>query len=97
MATISFQGEIADFALAEYNANPAFIEGVIAQGEGALQAFIVGVLQNTKAGGLAAIILKYVEGGEAAFAAQMIAKYPPQALYTLIGAFLTAEAKRLGG
>lgn len=96
MAT-SLQGELADFALAEYNANPSFVEGIIAQGEGALQAFIVGVLDNTKAGGLAAIILKYVVGGEAAFAAQMIAKYTPQELYTLIGAFLTDEAKRLGG
>ena len=98
MATpLTWQGEAVDFALAAYNSNPSFIEGIIAQGEGALQAFIVGVLQNTKAGGLASIVLKYVAGGEAAFAAQLIAKYTPQELYTLVGGLLANEAKVLGG
>ena len=94
---MTLQGELADFALAAYNSNPNFIEGVIAQGEGELQAFVAGVLQNTKAGGLAGIVLKYVVGGEAAFAAQLIAKYTPQELYTVIGGWLTTEVKNLGG
>jgi hypothetical protein len=97
MATPTIEGELADFALAAYNSNPNFIEGVLAKGEGELRAFVVGVLQNTKAGGLAGIILKYVEGGEEAFAAQLIAKYTPEQLYTLIGGWLTTEAKVLGG
>lgn len=95
MATL--EGEIADFAVMEYNANPQFIENIFAKGEAAGQAFIVGVLKNIKAGGLAGVILGYVENGEAAFAAQLIAKYSPQELYTLLGTYLAAEAKRLGG
>lgn len=93
----SFQGELADFVVQQYNANPAFIEGVISQGEDALQAFVAGVLKNVKAGGIAGVILSYVEGGEAAFAAQLIAKYPPAQLYTIIGGLLASEAKQLGG
>lgn len=93
----SIQGELADFALSEYNANPQFIEGLIAKGEGELQAFLVKVLQNVHVGGLAGLILPQIENGIEQAAAQLIAAHSPQELYTLIGGWLSAEAKSLGG
>ena len=95
MATI--EGEVADFVLAEYNANPTFIEGLIAKGEGALESFLAQVLAQVKVGGIAGIVLPAIEGGVEKVVANVVATHTPQQIYTYVGTLLANEAKTLGG
>jgi hypothetical protein len=91
------EGELADFAVAEYNANPTLIEGLIAQGQSALETFLAGVFSNVKVGGLAGIILPAIEGGVEKFVNGYIASHTPAQIYTEVGALIAEKAKELGG
>ncbi len=95
---MTIEGQLADFVLAEYNANPAAVQAAIEQGEGGFTSLITNVLKNIPPGkGIAAIVLPYIEGGIEGFAAKLVAAYTPAQLYALIGSWLAAEAKTLGG
>jgi len=87
---------IANFALAEYNANPQFIETLIASGEGALKSFLVTILSNVKIGGVVGAILNVTKGGIESIADSIIAAYTPAEIYTLVGGWLTNEVKAAG-
>ncbi len=95
MATL--QGELADFVVAEFNANPAAVEAAIAQAEGGIKGAIVQIFANVKPNGIAGVLMPFLARGVEGFADQLLAKYSPQEVFTMIGAWLAEEAKALGG
>ncbi len=93
----NIEGELADFVVAEYNANPTFIENLVSKGEGALESFLGQVLTQVHVGGIVGIVLPAIEGGVEKAVANLIASHTPQEIYAYVGSLLSAEAHTLGG
>jgi hypothetical protein len=95
-------GPLADLAVTAFESQKATIEAAIASGETTLEAEIAKLLSLVpKPTGFSAVLIGPVEtavdSAVTEYAAQLAAKYGPDALYGLVDLQLHAWAKELGG
>lgn len=98
----TFIGEVADVAVAEFEANSAPIEALIAAGEVDIQSAVAHLMANIPkpsgiAGALAAPIEAAIEAAIVSAVNQTVAKYGPAVLFALVDKQLHAWATQLGG
>ena len=91
-------GELADFAVAELEANKPAVLSLIQAAEGGVEGAIVNALKNApKPPGLLGTVFPIVEAGFAKYAQQLVAKYGPEVVFNFIDTEAHVFAKQLGG